>query len=119
MNLRRTILAVALAALAVLLALISFGPMSGTGQFVLLAIAVYALIAAGVLFSWRVIGSVLALLAGGAGVLLGGLLSGLAGLGSDPNRPELLAAFYLGAGIAVLAAVDLVLLAFARRGTGA
>lgn len=116
MTLRRTILAISLVVLAGLLALTSFGAsISGAGQLVLLLSAAYALAAAGTLFARRRLGSFLALLAGGVGVLLGGILSGLAGLGSEPAPPELWATFYLGAAIAILAAVDLVLIAFARR----
>jgi hypothetical protein len=116
MTLRRTILAIGLVVLAGLMALISFGSsISGEGQLVLLISAAYTLAAAGVLFARRWLGSFLALLAGGVGVLLGGILSGLAGLGSEPAPPEVLATFYLGAAIGVLAAVDLVLMAFARR----
>ena len=115
-TLRRTILAISLVVLAGLLALTSFGAsISGTGQLVLLLSAAYALAAAGTLLARRRLGSFLALLAGGVGVLLGGILTGLAGLGSEPAPPELWATFYLGAAIAILAAVDLVLIAFARR----
>lgn len=117
MNMRRAILAIGLIALAGLLAWVAFTPASGTGQAVILGVAAFTLVSAGLLFVWRRVAIVLAALAGAAGFLFGAVLAGLSGFGGQPATLEVVAVIWLGAGVAIFAVIDLVATLISTRST--
>ena len=85
----------------------------------MIVIAAFAGVAAAILFASRRIGSVLAFLAGGTAFLLGAVLAALSGFGGQGATPQVVATIYLGAGIAIFAVIDLILLALGRSGPAA
>lgn len=118
MNARRLIFALGLLALAVLLVMVAMTPTSENARPLLLGAAVVSVAAILVLFVWRTIGSLLALISGALASMAGIGIGFASGFSGAQVKPEVSALAYVGLGVGLFAIIDLIarLIAGAARG---